>query len=268
MLKMNNQERLKPMLPLERRQWIENQVITKGKVDIEELSKQLNVSSMTIRRDLAELEKAGKAIRTHGGAVSPKSLIGETPYASKKEKNIQEKQMIAQKALTLIPENASIILDSGTTTMEVARLLKDRNDLTVITNDIKIAAELINSQLKVIVTGGELQNSVGSLYGWPTQEILKNIHVDIFFLGAHAVDIDSGVTAPTFEKSSIKKLMMEAAETTWLLADSSKFAKKAFSTVCPIKSLEGIITDTKLDIPDRKKYEEQTLLLFGKGGSS
>jgi DeoR/GlpR family transcriptional regulator of sugar metabolism len=267
MLKMNKNknERLKQMLLFERRQWIEKQVITKGKVDIEELSKQLNVSSMTIRRDLAELEKAGKVIRTHGGAVSPKSFIGETPYASKKEKNIQEKQMIAKKAITLIPENASILLDSGTTTMEVARLIKDRDDLTVITNDIKIAAELIDSQLKVIVTGGELQNSVGALYGWPTQEILKNIHVDIFFLGAHAVDIDSGVTAPTFEKSLIKKLMIQAAQTTWLLADSSKFNKKAFSAVCPIKSLEGIITDAKLDIPDRKKYEEQTVLLLGEG---
>ena len=256
------------MLVLERRRWIETQIANKGKIDIEGLAKQLDVSSMTIRRDLAELEKAGKAIRTYGGAVSPTSLIGETPYASKKGQNIYEKQLIANKALTIIPENASILLDSGTTTIEVAKRLKQRDDITIITNDIKIAAELIDSQLKVIVTGGELQNNVGALYGWPTQEILKNMHVDIFFLGAHAIDVNAGVTAPTFEKALIKRMMMEAAEQTWLLADSSKFNKKAFSTVCSFESLEGMITDSKHDISDREKYEEQVMLLFGEEVSS
>lgn len=244
------------MLPKERRRWIEKQLVTQGKVDIEELSQQLNVSAMTIRRDLALLEREGKIVRTHGGAIHPKSLIQETPYSTKKEKNIEQKKAIARKAVELIPEGANVILDSGTTTIEVARLIKDREDLTVITNDIKIAAELMESKLKVIVTGGELQNQVGTLYGWPTQELLKNIHADIFFLGIHAVDIASGVTSPTFEKSLIKKLMMQAAESTWLLADSSKFNQKAFSLVCQLSELEGIITDTGLSQEDQCKYSE------------
>jgi DeoR/GlpR family transcriptional regulator of sugar metabolism len=253
------------MLPLERRRWIENQVSTNGKVDIEDLSGTLQVSSMTIRRDLVELEKEGKAIRTHGGAISPTFLIQEQPYSSKESRNTLQKRQIAQKAITIIPESATIILDSGTTTLAVARLLKDRDDLTVITNDIKIAAELLESKMKVIVTGGELQKSVGALYGTLTQEVLKNIHVDIFFLGAHAVNLEAGVTAPTFEKSLIKKLMMEAAESTWLLADSYKFDKKAFSSVCKISMLEGIITDSELDILNRRKYEEQVTVLVGEG---
>jgi DeoR/GlpR family transcriptional regulator of sugar metabolism len=253
------------MLPIERRQWIETEIMNHGKVDIEKLSKQLNVSAMTIRRDLAELEKEGKIIRTHGGAISPKSLIQETPYLTKEKKNMKQKQAIARKALEIIPENANIILDSGTTTMEVAKLLKGREDLTIITNDIKIAAELIESRLKVIVTGGELQNRVGTLFGWPTLEFLKTIHVDLFFLGAHAIDLEAGVTAPTFEKSSIKKLMIEAAESTWLLADSSKFNQKAFSMVCPLSSLEGIITDSGLSEEDRKKYQEH-VMIYDAGG--
>jgi DeoR/GlpR family transcriptional regulator of sugar metabolism len=244
------------MLPNERRRWIELEIINQGKVDIEKLSKQLNVSTMTIRRDLAKLEEEGKIVRTHGGAIYPKALIRETPYLSKKEKNIRQKKAIARKALEFIPEHANIILDSGTTTMEVAKLLKGREDLTIITNDIKIAAELIESKLKVIVTGGELQNRVGTLYGWPTQELLKNIHADVFFLGAHAIDIESGVTAPTFEKSLIKKLMIQAAEATWLLADSSKFNQKAFSFVCDLSRLEGIITDSGLSEEDKNNYEE------------
>lgn len=159
------------MLPNERRRWIELEIINQGKVDIEKLAKQLNVSTMTIRRDLAKLEEEGKIVRTHGGAIYPKALVQETPYLAKKGKNIRQKKAIARKALEFIPESANIILDSGTTTMEVAKLLKGREDLTIITNDIKIAAELTESKLKVIVTGGELQNRVGTLYGWPTQEL-------------------------------------------------------------------------------------------------
>ncbi|ASS98007.1 MULTISPECIES: DeoR/GlpR family DNA-binding transcription regulator [Geobacillus] len=249
------------MLPKERREWIERQLMTQGKVDIEKLSQQLNVSTMTIRRDLAFLEREGKVVRTHGGAIHPQSLIQETPYSAKKEKNIGQKQAIARKAVEFIPENASIILDSGTTTFEVAKLIKHREDLTVVTNDIKIAAELMESSLKVIVTGGELQNQIGTLYGWPTQELLKNIRADLFFLGAHAVDVTSGVTAPTFEKSLIKKLMMQAAESTWLLVDSSKFNQKSFSLVCPLSELEGIITDTGLHQEDQCQYSEHTHII-------
>ncbi|MDP4085294.1 MAG: DeoR/GlpR family DNA-binding transcription regulator [Bacillota bacterium] len=253
------------MLPLERQKWIENKVLTIGKVDIEELSETLQVSAMTIRRDLSELEKEGKAIRTHGGAISPSFLIQETPYSSKESQNISEKKAIARKAVTLIPEHSTIILDSGTTTLEVAKLLVDRDDITIITNDIKIAVELLESKVKVIVTGGELQRGVGGLYGPLTQGVLKNIHVDIFFLGAHAISLKEGITSPTFEKSLIKKLMIEAAESTWLLADSQKFKKKAFSLVCEISSLEGIITDSGLEIEKRRKYEEQVPLLIAGG---
>jgi len=255
------------MLPLERRNWIEVQIIKYGKVDIEELAKRLDVSTMTIRRDLAELEKLGKVIRTHGGAISPESLIRELPYSFKEGKNLEQKKAIAQRAVSLIPKNSRIILDSGTTTLELAKLLKFRSDLTVVTNDIKIAAELIESDLHVIVTGGELQNNVGALYGGPTIHFLENTHVEIFFLGANAVDLQFGVSTPTLEKSLIKQLMMNAAETTWLLADSSKFGKKAFSSICPISKLEGIITDVGLSEDERKRYEREVILhIEGSGG--
>ncbi|WP_144460820.1 DeoR/GlpR family DNA-binding transcription regulator [Siminovitchia fortis] len=250
------------MLPLERRNWIESQILANGKVEIEDLSNELNVSSMTIRRDLAELERLGKAIRTHGGAISPDSLIREVPYSSKESRNINQKKVIAKNALPLIPKNANIILDSGTTTLELAKLLKSRNDITVITNDIKIAVELMDSELKVIVAGGELQTNVGALSGWPTQEFFKKIHVDLFFMGVHAIDLKAGITSPSFEKSLIKKLMLDSAAATWALIDSSKFNKKSFSTVCPITSLEGIITDDGLDLDIREEYEEYVAINY------
>ncbi|RYG72412.1 DeoR/GlpR transcriptional regulator [Lentibacillus lipolyticus] len=241
------------MHPTNRRDFIMKAVQEEGKVDINDLSDELNVSAMTIRRDLVQLEEDGKLIRTHGGAVLPKPLITETPFSTKQSKQTEQKKLIAKKTLPLIKAGQTIILDSGTTTLELARLLAPRDDITVITNDIKIAAELIDSQLKVLVAGGELQNNVGALYGPQTHQFLKNIHVDTFFLGAHAIDMEAGITSPTFEKSLIKQLMIEAAETTWLVADSSKFEQKAFSKVCDFDQLSGFVTDE--DISDDRNEQ-------------
>ncbi len=247
----------KQMLPLERRTWLESEIKSKQRIEIEEISKRLNVSSMTIRRDLIELENEGKVIRTHGGAISPSTLTGEVPYSSKKVINNNQKKQIALKALSLVEENSIIILDSGTTTMELAKLLKSRGGLTIVTNDIKIANELIDSSPKVIVTGGELQQGIGALYGSTTQNMLNSIHADIFFLGTHAIDFNNGVTAPTFEKALIKQLMKSAAERTWLLADSSKFNKKSFVNVCEIEEIDGVITDDGLDKDVMHEYESK-----------
>ncbi|WP_026907841.1 DeoR/GlpR family DNA-binding transcription regulator [Paucisalibacillus globulus] len=231
------------MQPSERRKWLLKKIQVNGKVEIDQLSEELDVSAMTIRRDLDQLEEEGKVIRVHGGAVGANSLTKETPFLTKEGRNIEQKRMIAQKALSLIQDGQTILLDSGTTTIELARLLKTKNHLTVITNDIKIAAELVDSKLKVIVTGGELQNDVGALFGPQAHHFLNQIHVDLFFLGAHAIDLEAGITSPTFEKSLIKQLMIKAAARTWLLADSSKLNQKAFSKVCDLNELKGFITD-------------------------
>lgn len=251
------------LLPIERRKWIEKQLVSNKKVDIEEVSKKLDVSSMTIRRDLSELEKKGKAIRTHGGAISVDMITEETPYSSKIVKNNAEKKLIARKALSLIKNQSTVILDSGTTTFELAKLLKDRDDLIIVTNDIKIANELLESPNKVIVTGGELQQEVGALYGVATQNMFKNIQADIFFLGAHAIDLKGGVMAPTFEKSLIKQLMLEASEETWVLADSSKFNRKALAKVCRFNEIDGVITDSSDKPTNIKEYATKTQILTG-----
>jgi len=244
------------MQPSERRKWILERLSREEKIDIDQMAAELKVSAMTIRRDLAYLEEEDKIIRTLGGAILNKPLVHETPYLTKEGKYSREKKAIARKALTLVQENSTLMLDSGTTTLEIARLLKDKRNLTVVTNDIKIAAELMDSEVKVIVAGGELQNGVGAIFGPMAEQFLKNIHVDLLFLGAHAVHLDSGVTAPTFEKASIKQLMMEAAETTWLVADSSKFDQKSFTRVCDLSRIDGWITDDGLSAEDREKAKE------------
>lgn len=254
------------MMPKERRNQILKQLHANGKIDIEDLVNQLNVSAMTIRRDLTYLEENEKIIRTHGGAILNKPLVVESSFRTKEGKFNNQKKQIANKAVEFIQDHSTILLDSGTTTLEIAKLLKDKKTITVVTNDIKIAAELIDTDVKVIVTGGELQNNVGTLFGPLTEQILKNIHVDLFFLGAHAIDFKAGVTAPTFEKASIKKLMIEASEKTWLVADSSKFDQKSLTKVCDLTQLYGVITDRNITTETEEKLNEYLEVVTVEGG--
>lgn len=244
------------MQPSERRKRVLEKVQKDGKAEIDQLSTDLDVSAMTIRRDLDQLEEEGQVIRVHGGAVATKALITETPFTKKESQHMSQKRVIANKAVSLIKEGQTILLDSGTTTLEIARLLKSWKNLTVITNDIKIASELVDSKLKVIVSGGELQTEVGALFGPQAHHLLQQIHVDLFFLGAHAIDVEAGITSPTFEKSYVKKLMMNAAEKTWLVADSSKINQRAFSKVCDLKELNGFVTDDQLTEKDKLALQD------------
>ncbi|WP_246516477.1 DeoR/GlpR family DNA-binding transcription regulator [Salicibibacter cibarius] len=216
------------------------------KVDITDLTHHFQVSTMTVRRDLNALEKEGKIIRTHGGAVAAPQLREETAYQLKENVHLAEKKAIALEAVSKVADHSTIMLDSGTTTLALARWLKGREGLRVVTNDVLIAAELINSPVEVIVTGGELQHEVGAMFGSHTQNILQSVYVDQCFLGAHSIDSEGKVRTPSIEKANIKQLMIEAANETWLLADHSKFDHKTFAHVCHLEELEGIITDEQM----------------------
>lgn len=248
------------MLPLERKLEIIKILERDGKVQIDQLVQELQVSSMTIRRDLGQLEDESKLIRTHGGAVAVNVLISETPYQSKTVTRTEQKKLIAKYAATIIPEGCSLLLDSGTTTFEIAKIIKNRADLTIITNDLKVASELVDSPSSVICTGGNVQSGIGAMSGPHTQSLLRQIKVDLLFLGTHAIDLDNGMSAPTMEKALIKKLMVASAKSIWLVADSSKFNKNAFSQICSLDEINGIITDSQISKEDLKRFGEQTII--------
>ncbi|WP_231887827.1 DeoR/GlpR family DNA-binding transcription regulator [Fictibacillus phosphorivorans] len=253
-------------MPKERREHILQQLNTNGKIEIEDLVNELNVSAMTIRRDLAFLEETDQIIRTHGGAILNKPLVVESSFRTKEGKFNDRKRAIAERAVQFIQDHSTILLDSGTTTLEIAKLLKDKTTITVVTNDIKIAAELLDTNVKVIVTGGELQNTIGTLFGPLTEQMLRGIHVDLFFLGAHAIHSQAGITAPTYEKASIKKLMIEASEKTWLVADSSKFDQKSLTKVCDLNQIHGLITDQHILDETEKILNEYLEVVTVEGG--
>jgi DeoR/GlpR family transcriptional regulator of sugar metabolism len=253
-VKVNNK------LPLERKIEIIKILERDSKVQIDQLVQEMNVSSMTIRRDLAQLEDEKKLIRTHGGAIAVNALIPETPYKSKTVTRTLQKERIAEFAATLIPERCSLLLDSGTTTLEIAKKIKERSDLTIVTNDLRVASELVDSPSTVIVTGGTVQSGIGSLTGPHAETLLQQLKVDLLFLGTHAIDLSNGLSAPTMEKASIKKMMIASAKSIWLVADSSKFNKNAFSHVCSLGQINGVITDSQLRKEDFENYSEHTVI--------
>lgn len=253
-------------MPKERREQILQQLNENGKIEIEDLVNELNVSAMTIRRDLAFLEETEQIIRTHGGAILNKPLVVESSFRTKEGKFNDRKRAIAERAVQFIQDHSTILLDSGTTTLEIAKLLKEKTTITVVTNDIKIAAELLDTDVKVIVTGGELQSTIGTLFGPLTEQMLRGIHVDLFFLGAHAIHSQAGITAPTYEKASIKKLMIEASEKTWLVADSSKFDQKSLTKVCDLNQIHGLITDQHISDETEKILNEYLEVVTFEGG--
>lgn len=251
------------MTPVSRKKLILEELTQKGKVEILELVDLLAVSAMTVRRDLDELEKQKKLIRTHGGAALPQAIIGEQSYNQKLSEAHVQKVEIAEIAVGLIKDGMRILLDSGTTTFEIARRLKSRKNLTIVTNDIKIAAELVDSELEVILLGGKIQNDVGAVFGSYAEKMLKDIHVDILFLGAHAVHSTLGITSATFEKAAIKREMINASESVYLVADAQKFEKKAFAKIADVDSITGIITDQSMPKDLEQIYGEMSTFIKG-----
>ena len=251
------------MTPSLRKKRIIEELTLKGKVDILDLVNLLDVSAMTIRRDLDELEKQKKLIRTHGGAAIPEAIIAEQSYMQKVSEAHLQKVEIAEIAIGLVKDGMKVFLDSGTTNFEIAKRLKQKANLTIVTNDIKIAAELMDSKVEVIMLGGKIQNGVGSVFGTYAENMLKEIHVDILFLGAHAVHSTLGITSATLEKAAIKKEMINSSEVVYLVVDAQKFGKKAFAKIANIDCVTAIITDQTLPVEVEEIYSEMTTFIKG-----
>lgn len=236
------------MLQAERRNYIIEVLNRDGRVVIENLAKELNVSEMTIRRDLQVLQEHKLITRTHGGAVIHDLLAEEIPYSKKAEQNMDEKRRIGMYASSLVEEGDVIILDAGTTNMEIAKGIIGIRNLKVITNDLMIAAFLSKYEsIEVYCTGGIVQKDTAACLGNHAIELLRNINADIAFLGASSVDIEKGLTTPTVEKAELKKQLTKSAKKIILAADSLKFGKVAFVNICPLTRFDLIITGNSID---------------------
>ncbi|WP_070000127.1 DeoR/GlpR family DNA-binding transcription regulator [Cellulosilyticum sp. I15G10I2] len=254
------------MIPAERETYILEHLRGNGVVKIEELAKALSVTPMTIRRDLEKLEKQGLAFRSHGGAVLKNPLQKEQHYEEKKMNNYYKKQQIAKAAAQLVKDGDTILLDIGTTTYELALLLKTKKDLAVVTNDLKIALELYPTELKVMLTGGQIQKETAGALGAVTENFISNISVDIAFIGISSINNNWMLCTPTFEKAALKNKMIACASKSVLLADESKFHKEAFVKICPLDKVDMLITSKGFTKEESSKLKKMAIEVIDVSG--
>lgn len=243
------------MLNEERRQRIKEILTLKKRILVNEMSGEFNVSPVTIRKDLEILEKRGILTRVHGGAIINHSSVQDLALTEKERIHTNEKRRIAELAESLINPGDTIILDSGSTTTQLARLLKFKRDITVITNAVNIASELAASELTVILTGGILREKSFSLVGPIAEDSLRSVTADILFLGVDGIDFKYGMTTPNFLEARVNKIMIQVAEQVIVLADSSKFGRRSTGVIDNLQQVDKIITDSNISPSDRQKLK-------------
>jgi len=227
-----------------------------GRALVSELCKTFSTTTVTIRKDLDVLEKEGFLKRTHGGAILSRPLFHGLPLSEKEKLHLDEKERIANEAVKLIREGDVVILDSGSTVTQLARKMKGKKGIKVITNAVNIAMELANSDLEVILIGGTLQKDSSTLVGPLAEDVLRKISADKLFHGVDGVDFEIGITTPDITEANTSRVMMQRAGENILLADASKFGRRSLGVISPLKEVDRIITTKKMSKTEIKRLNE------------
>lgn len=229
-----------------------------GHVKVNELSKIFEVSDVTIRQDLEKMEQDGLLKRVHGGAVLLETENRVESLTILNRGNVPAKQAIAREAVKLVHEGDTLILDSGSTTTEIASLLVDAfQNLNIITNSLNIALILGRNQgFYINVTGGEFKAPTLSLTGQRAADYFKGLHADKVFLATAGINIKTGLTYPSISDLPVKRAMIDCADEVYLVADSSKIGKSSFATLGPLSLVDDVITDSKISDSDRELFQK------------
>ena len=234
------------MLAIERRREIISRLTSDGKVLVSTLAREFGVTEETIRRDLEKLDKDGLASKTYGGAVSKNPSTPDLPYNVREVVNVEKKQNIADKVSELINDGERILLDSSSTALYVVKKIKEKKNLTVITNSVKILLELADKQdWTILSTGGALKKGALSLTGSSAEKMINSYHVDTAIYSCKGLDMALGITDSNESDSLIKQAMIHSSERRILAVDSDKFDKKSFVKVCNATDVDIIVTDTE-----------------------
>lgn len=226
-------EEVVEMLTEERRQKILDLLEQHKIVKSQDLVTLLDASESTIRRDLQELENEGFLERIHGGAKKEQLLGFEQAMSEKTLKNVQEKQQIARLSADLIEPDDVIYLDAGSTTLEMIPFLQGKN-VTVVTNSVKHAANLVDLQIPTIILGGQVKLSTNAVLGSSSVEQLSAFHFNKAFMGMNGAHLVQGFTTPDPEEAALKRIAMRQSEEAFVLIDQTKFNKLSFTSVAPL----------------------------------
>jgi DeoR/GlpR family transcriptional regulator of sugar metabolism len=247
------------MFQIERQEKILQFINAAKKANTEQLAKEFGVSKVTIRRDIDFLYKSGLIYKTHGGAVSSGSTsLHEIPYSGKAIVNLATKKAIGYVAAQMIENGDIIILDAGSTTLEIAKNIR-KKEVTVLTNDIKIAMELApKPNVHVMVCGGNLNGPVYTLTGNISVNYFKRLHVNKTFLGCDAVDIEFGISNRTYDEVDVKLAMIKAADKVIMVTDNSKLHKKVFTYLCDISAIDKLVIN-EIDDKTKKAFIDRSV---------
>ncbi|NQV47787.1 MAG: DeoR/GlpR transcriptional regulator [Rhodospirillaceae bacterium] len=232
------------MLAEQRRTTILDILARNGSVSVTELHRRLKVSRETVRRDISRLANENRLQKTHGGALSMDAQ--EPAFAERMSVNIRGKRAIGRAAAELVADGASLIIDSGTTTLCLAEALAPRRRLTIHTNDVRVAGQLSGrNDNRVFMLGGQIQGAEGAILGRDATIMLANYYCDFAFVGASAISAERGLTDYSREAAELRRLMLAQARMTVLLADKTKFDRVAPVMVSDLVGLAKLITDVK-----------------------
>lgn len=231
------------MLSEQRRRAVLQAIRTEAGVQTAALAERFGVSEMTIRRDLDELAEQGLVRRVHGGAVSPRAMRDERPFDATRIEREPAKQRIGAAAAAMVQPGDTVIIDIGTTALQVACHLHDRPGLTVVTNNLAVYEELVaDPTIDLLLLGGLVRRNYRSLTGFLTEDALRQIRADIMFLGTSGISDDLLLLDTTVEEIPAKRAMLEAARHRVLIADGAKFFGGGLGRVAPIAAVQTIIT--------------------------
>lgn len=237
------------MLAAERQSKIVELVHRQGSVQVEELAQELKVSSMTIRRDLLKLQNEDVLLRCHGGAVAKQ----EVTYEDKQTSCVDAKRRLAGICASFVGRGDTVFLDAGTTTFEIARLIKDTPEIMIVTNDLEIAQLLKNSEAELFICGGHVQKSTGSMFGHYATQMLEDFKFDVGFFGAASINEDFEVMTPTVDKMWLKRKTPKQCRKSYLVVDESKFGRQAMSRINHLGDYTGVVTDKEFDEEETEK---------------
>lgn len=247
----------------ERRKYILDNIRKDGFVKVSELAEMLGVTQTTIRKDLNYLESQGVLQRAHGSAIPTAPQVMDINLSAKRLINFEEKQKIAEKAAELIQSDDSILLASGSTISLFAESLKPKGRLNVVSISVNISAHLGDIPgITVMQVGGILYGNTLSVLGAEASKTIENLYCSKVFFGVDGIDLDYGLTCGTGEEASITQKMIQSAQTSIVLCDSSKLGQRGFARICEVGDIDVLITDNGLPMEARKRVEDMGVKLI------
>lgn len=232
-------------------------------VRIEQLAKRFHVSGETIRRDLKYLENEKMLRRVHGGAVHSEMRIKELIYEEREIKNSEEKRAVAKLAANFIKDGDSLVINSGTSTQELAKALCQKNSLSVITNSIVIAGELVKNETNnVLVVGGKLRRDGMGISGNLSTEFVSKFRVDKAVIGIGGISLEHGLTEFQLEEAAVLRKMLEIAAQKIVLTDYSKLMQTCFNKVCDVKDIDIVLCDWNMPLKEQEEYREHGIEVY------